>query len=296
MSSVLRAVIVVALLGPGSVASARALPAARTLRKAAANSSSWRSSRIGRLVSPGSRAGRTGSGSLGRSAPLLDAAVRPADVVPPSILKLPAMDRHLWFFKVARALRGADPARVRSYTTRGSTLDFGELKSGLEALGIQDWKAALLSMGVLIDRGGRQLLKGEGRPFKIDISGEHAWSTAHPDGARSGVYDADWKVNPAKEEAFLALLDPAGTNRITMDDFKAAAKQITGETSARGWQKRLNAGTFERAWKSFMTIAGHVDAASGTRYVTRDDVRWFHDGTYFFRLAQARAARSPASL
>jgi hypothetical protein len=231
-------------------------------------------------------------------APLL-ADVPAEQVVPPAVMKMSPLERHLWFFKAAPQMNGQPASQIALDPAKDHSLSFDDLKTGLNKLGINGPAGYALAAGVLVDRGGRQLFKGEGSFGSIDIGNANFWSTGHQDNARSGVYDEAGNVDPAKEQQFLDQLDPNYTGKITMDQFKAVGKELATERDAGHGPlaalKRWNdEGTFDRAWNSFMKIAGHTDPATGQQYVTRDDVKWFHDGTYFFRLAEAKqaAARS----
>src|SRR6185437_13138045 len=107
------------------------------------------------------------------------------------------------------------------------------------------------------------------------------------DTARSGVYDKDGNLDEAKEAAFLAQLDPNSANHITMDDFKRVGAALVEKRDTgllAGFKRWKDEGTFDRAWSSFMKLAAHTDA-SGKQFVTQNDVRWFFDGTLFFRQA-----------
>lgn len=226
-------------------------------------------------------------------APLL-ADVPDSQVMPQSVLNMPPVQRHLYFFKVANQLNGQDASSIPLDPSKDHTLSFNDLVGGMQKLGITGPGAYALSAGVLLDRGGRQLLKGEGGFNSIDISDPSLWSTGHQDSARSGVYDDNGNVDPQREQQFLQQLDPNNTGRITMDQFKAVGQQLadqrdTGSSPLDAFKRWNDSGTFDRAWNSFMTIAGHTDSATGQKYVTPNDVKWFFDGSYFFRLAQARA-------
>jgi hypothetical protein len=210
-------------------------------------------------------------------------------VLPKALLDIAPLDRHLWFFKVAAQL-GSKPASQINVDTSDHFLDFKDMDTGLKKLGMNGAEAALLSIGVLADRGGRQLLKGQGGFDKMDISPGALWGTAHGTNARSGVYDKDGNIDEAKENAFLTGLDPSGKDHITMDDFKrvgaAIVKQNDGDGLLAGFKRWKDEGTFDRAWSSFMKLAAHTDE-NGKQFVTQNDVRWFFDGTLFFRKAQA---------
>ena len=237
-----------------------------------------------------------GSSQSVGGAPLLPDV--PADqVVPPAVMQMSPLERHLWFFKAAPMMNGQPASQIQLDPARDHSLSFDDMKVGLNKLGINGVAGYALAAGVLLDRGGRQLLKGQGSFGSIDISKESFWSTGHQDNARSGVYDEAGNVDPAKEAQFLDQLDPNHTDKITMEQFKAAGKQIvdardTGKSPLDAFKRWNDEGTFDRAWDSFMKIAGHTDPATGQKYVTRDDVKWFHDGTYFFRLAAAKQAQS----
>jgi hypothetical protein len=210
-------------------------------------------------------------------------------VLPKALLDMAPLDRHLWFFKVAAQL-GAKPADQIDVDTKDHFLDYKDMDGGLKKLGLNGVEAALLSLGVLADRGGRQLLKGQGGFDKMDISPGALWGTAHNDTARSGVYDKDGNLDEAKEAAFLAQLDPNNANRITMDDFKRVGAALVEQRDTgllAGFKRWKDEGTFDRAWSSFMKLAAHT-GANGKQFVTQNDVRWFFDGTLFFRQAQAR--------
>jgi hypothetical protein len=173
-------------------------------------------------------------------------------------------------------------------------LTYKDLDKGMALLGASALLAALMSDAVILDRGILAPLRNRARPaLRIDITPGKFWNAAHPGVARSQVYDTDGKVNKGKEAAFLNQLDPKETKRITSRQIRAAAKVIVGEripgTGLRARLERWNAErTFIRAWESFMDLAGHVDTETGERYVTRQEIHWFLDGTYFYRLAQAR--------
>jgi hypothetical protein len=210
-------------------------------------------------------------------------------LVPPQIIRMPALDRHLWYFKVAGQLN-AKPAEDVRVNLADHTLHFHDLDVGLKKLGMSDVGAFLLSSGVMIDRGLRQMFKGEGNPFAMNIDRAHVEATGHPTVARSEVYDAQGNIDEKKMSDFLDLLDPSGKGRITKAQFEAAGKTLMAQRIPGGLSnslRRWNAeGTFNRAWGSFMKLAAHEDG-SAPPYVTRDDVRWFLDGSFFYRRAAA---------
>jgi hypothetical protein len=217
-------------------------------------------------------------------------ALPESKVIPPSLQGISALDRHLWFFNVATQLGRAPLTQVKPEEGDHS-VGFADLQTGLKALGLSTFKASVLATGVLVDRGGRQALKGEGLGFRMNIDPRRVESTGHSNVSRSSVYDANGNVDEAKLDVFLNLLDAKGTGKITQASFKTAAsrlmaQRIDGDGPVADLKRWLAGGTFERAWGSFMSLAAHQDS-NGQRYVTRDDVRWFFDGSYFFRLAQA---------
>jgi hypothetical protein len=210
---------------------------------------------------------------------------------------MPPLDRHLWYFKASSAATSAHvPLQDASVDPNDHFLALDDIKQGLERMGVHGTVLDLVSLGVMVDRGARQLLKGQGSLGEMDISSQALWSTAHPVAARSGVFDDQGNVDLQKQAQFLQLLDPQNTGKITMDQFKAAAKTLMKErdpgTSLGAWFKRHHdEGTFDRAWGSFMVVAGHSDASTGLKYVTPNDVKWFFDGSYFYRRAEQLAQK-----
>jgi hypothetical protein len=241
--------------------------------------------------------GAEGLAALTPSAPFLP-NTPDSQVLPREIQSLPPMARHLWYFKAASlSAQTRTPLEGVQVNPQDHYLTGDDLKTGLAALGVSGPVLDLVSLGVLVDRGGRQLLHQQGAAGKMDIGPGAEWSTAHPSSARSGVYDAQGNIDPQREQHFLDLLDPKNTDHITVEDFSRAGKQIVQANDPgplQFFKRAMDEGTFDRAWKSFMLVAGHTDLQSGLKYVTRDDVKWFFDGTYFYRRAeQERPAPQP---
>jgi len=161
-------------------------------------------------------------------------------------------------------------------------LTIGELRDGLVKLGLSKLQAEIVAIGTVAVRGPptTHSLKPE-----IDIANamksEQAGSTH--------LFQADGSVDMAKVEEFIGKLNPQNKPQITMADFAAYGQKLAEErTPDSGLFDHLKRGVMETefkiAWSGIFSAVGHTNA-QGQKYLTNDDVRWFYDGSLFYRRA-----------
>jgi len=165
---------------------------------------------------------------------------------------------------------------------KDGTLTIPEMYQGLRDMGASQATAAKLAVGTAVVRGSMT----QGRP-SLSINIENAFKSAQS--GRSGAFDEQGNLDPKIVDDLLGRVDPTGKGVITMDDFKRAGKQMAQERAPGHGvgdflKRQLISKESDLAWNSLMEIAGKK-GADGKPYVTRDDIKWFFDGSLFYRLA-----------
>jgi hypothetical protein len=160
-------------------------------------------------------------------------------------------------------------------------LTVGEIADGLQRLGLSKLQAELVGFGTVAVRGPAT----SGGKFEIDIQNamksEQAGSTH--------LYQADGSVDMKQVEAFISKLNPSNKSEITIDDFAAYGKQLAhervpGDGIIDMGKRGVMEAEFKIAWNGIFSAVGQT-GADGKKFLTNDDVRWFYDGSLFYRRA-----------
>jgi hypothetical protein len=185
--------------------------------------------------------------------------------MPASELAKPALYRHIDFYDA----------------NKDGKHSVGEIAAGLQRLGLSKFQAELVGFGTVAVRGPST----SGGKFEIDIANamksEQAGSTH--------LFQADGSVDMKQVEAFISKLNPSNKSEITQDDFATYGKELAKERvpgdgiidmAKRGFMEA----EFKIAWDGIFSAVGQT-GADGKKFLTNDDVRWFYDGSLFYRRA-----------
>jgi Ca2+-binding EF-hand superfamily protein len=204
---------------------------------------------------------------------------REANPMPAEELSRPPMFRHLDYFD----------------KNKDGTITIPEMYQGMRDMGASPLSAAKLSVGTAVVRGSMT----QGRP-SLSINIENAFKSAQM--GRSGAFDEKGNLDPKIVDHLLGAVDPQGQNHITMDDFKRAGQQMAqerapGDSLGDKAKRLLMSKESDLAWNSLMEIAGRK-GDDGKPYLTQNDIKWFFDGSLFYRLAaeHTQAAAGDASV
>jgi hypothetical protein len=164
-------------------------------------------------------------------------------------------------------------------------LTASEIAAGLQRMGMSKLQAELVGVGTVAVRGPATSGK-----FEIDIANamksEQAGSTH--------LYQADGSVDMKAVEAFISKLNPSNKSEITIDDFANYGKQLAhervpGDGIIDMAKRGVMEAEFKIAWNGIFSAVGQT-GADGKKFLTNDDVRWFYDGSLFYRRAADVAA------
>ncbi len=206
----------------------------------------------------------------------IDFATAPlAEVLPPAELARPDLLRHPDFFD----------------ENHDGKLSVAEVAHGLVRLQMPEMSAWFVAFATVAVRGPPTTGK-----LKLEIDIDNAMKSAQS--GSSGIFQQDGSVDQKKLDDLITTLDPQNKNHVTMADFTAwGIKEAEARVPGNGLMDHAKRGLMEAevklAWSGVFKIIGHADA-DGTKFLTRDDLRSFYDGSLFYRLAgQAEAAKAP---
>jgi hypothetical protein len=186
--------------------------------------------------------------------------------MPESELAKPPLFRHIDFFDA----------------NKDGKLTVGEISDGLQRLGLSKLNAEVVAFGTVAVRGPSTTGK-----FNLQIDIANAMKSEQS--GSTHIFGEDGSADPAKVEDFLTKLNPNGKTELTQDDFAAMGKRIAEErvpgSGLIDHAKRAGLELeFKLAWNGVFSAAGHT-GADGKKVLTPDDVRWFYDGSLFYRRA-----------
>lgn len=186
--------------------------------------------------------------------------------MPAEELNRPPLLRHIDFFD----------------KNKNGKLTISEIADGLERMGFGKVKANVMAFGTVLVRGPKTTGKHD---FQINI--ENAMKSEQA--GSTHLYNKDGTVDMNKVEDFIKALNPGNKSRITMDDFKAygkklAAEHVPGKDPKSKLERLKQEEQFKIAWSGIVKLAGH-DGPDKQKYLTNDDMRWFYDGSLFYRRA-----------
>jgi hypothetical protein len=173
---------------------------------------------------------------------------------------------------------------------KNGELTVGEIAGGLEQMGFGKMKANLIALGTVLVRGPATTGKLN---LKIDINNAMKSEQA----GATHLFQKDGTVDMAKVEDFIKALNPKNKARITQADFAAYGKKLAQDhvpgNGALDKVKRFGQREqFKIAWDGIFGIVGRK-GPDGKSYLTNDDMRWFYDGSLFYRRAADVEAQKP---